>query len=113
MAVRTLSLSGDKILGGTADVTGYLAQQHRRDVSPLVERHRGSPAVRMAELFVRTALPDLDEAQRFQARHHLLRLQHRQLGHGQATCTFCVPTNSDSSWGSPSSSSIPMTSARF
>src|SRR5208337_534105 len=111
--VRRLSTRRDKVLGGHSNVAGNLSQQYRGDVPPLVERHRRSAAVRMTELLVSATLPDLDEAERFQARYHLLRLQHRQLGHGQATCTFWVPMNSDSSWGSPSSSSIPMTSAKF
>ena len=38
----------------------------------------------------RGGIPPLtrEEAQRFQARYHLLRLRHRQLGHGQGTYTF-------------------------
>ena len=39
------------------------------------------PAVHMAKLFVRAALPHLDETQRLQTCYYFVRLQHRQLGH--------------------------------
>src|SRR4051794_32385957 len=78
-----------------------------------MEWHSRTPAVGMAELLVSPTLPDLDAPQRFQPGDNLLRLEHRQLRHGQSTCTACVPTNCDSNSGSPSSRSIPMTSARF
>src|SRR5436305_767140 len=63
--VRPLSTRRHKILGGHSNVTGNFAQQHRRNIPPLMEGHRRPATVRMAELLVNAALPDLDEAQRF------------------------------------------------
>lgn len=53
-----------------------------------MEWYSSPPAVWMAELLMGTALPYLNESQYFQARYYLMRLQHRQLGHVQSTCTF-------------------------
>jgi hypothetical protein len=81
-ALLALFRRGHKLLGRQSNVAGNLSQQYRRNVSPLVKGHRRSTSVSMAELLVSAALPDFDEPQGFQARHHFLRLQHWQLGHG-------------------------------
>jgi hypothetical protein len=70
-----LALRCDEFLRRYSNVAGNLSQQDRRDVAPFVERHGAPAAVRMTELLVSAALPDLDEAKRY----HFLRLQHRQL----------------------------------
>lgn len=72
-----------------ADVLGDLAQQDRRDIATAVVRNGRGAAIRMAKLLVRATLADF------------------------ATTTACVPTNSVSSFGSPSSSSIAITSLRL
>src|SRR5947199_260910 len=78
-----------------------------------MERHGRSSTIEVTKLLMRATLPYFNETEGLQTRHDLLGLQHWRLAHGQATCTFCVPTNSDSSLGSPSSSNMAMTSARF
>src|SRR5688572_10544834 len=67
----------------------------------------------MAELLVRATLPDFDKSDLLDRRDHFARLQHRELDHRQLTSTSWVPTNSASTFGSPSSRSILTTSRRF
>lgn len=59
------------------DVLEDLAEKRRRDVSPLVHRYRRAASIRMPELHVRSALPDLFETEAPQGRDHLPRLQGR------------------------------------
>lgn len=56
-------------------------QQRGRDVSPLMKRGRGDTAIRVPELFVRAALPNLSEPKALEKAHHLARLEHWRLGH--------------------------------
>ena len=52
----------DEFLSGEPNVTGYLSQQNRRNVTALVKRNRRTAAIRVTELFVRAFLPNLFEA---------------------------------------------------
>jgi hypothetical protein len=106
-------MDGDELFGSQLDVAGDFPEKNRRNITPLVEGNRRSAAVRVAELFVRAALSDLDESNLEKPRDNFLRFEDRQFGHRYGTCTACVPTNSASISGSPSSRSMAMTSDRF
>src|SRR5262245_63361498 len=99
------SLHRQKLLDRHSDVPTNLAQQRRGDVLALMKRYSRPPAVRVTELLVGTALPDFDEAECDQPLDDFARLQDRHTPHGYATSMRCVPTNSDSIRGSPSSRS--------
>ena len=58
-----LCIDGNKLFGGHANVASDLSQQHRRDVTSLVEWHGRASTVSVTELFVRAALSNLDESQ--------------------------------------------------
>ena len=58
-----------------------LSEQRGRDVSALVNRNCSDATISVAELFVRTALANLSEAQPLQPCHDLTRLEDRWLGH--------------------------------
>jgi hypothetical protein len=62
--------------------------------------------VRMSKLSMRTALPNLFEAESFENPHNFARLENRKPSHIIYTVTVCVPINSASNFGSPSSNSI-------
>jgi len=66
---------------GEVDILGDLAQQDRRDVASLVNRHRGSSPIWVAKLLVRSALARLSEAQLVQDRDDFLGFEDRQFGH--------------------------------
>jgi hypothetical protein len=67
----------------------------------------------MAVLDVRAALSHGDETEAFQKAANFSGFKNGNGTHDQATATFCVPTNSASSCGSPSSSSMAITSRRL
>ena len=67
----------------------------------------------VAKLFVRTALSDFYEAEFLKYPDNLRRFEDWDLAHYYATATFWTLTNSDSSFSSPSSSNIEITSRRF
>ena len=81
--------------------------------SVLGELSRCAASIEMSELLVGSALPDFRKTQGFETCHDLTRLQDRKSGHGHETSSVCVPTNCDSSSGSPPSSNIEITSRRF
>ena len=64
--MATTSPPRQEFVHGQLDVSGDLAQQRRRDVASRVERHSRRAPVGVAELLVRTALTDLDEAVRLE-----------------------------------------------
>ncbi len=107
------SFGVDEFLNGHADVTADFPQQRGRDVLAFVERDGRRAAVGMAELLVGAALADFDEFLGDEPVDDLARLEHRHVRHGYATSIWCVPTNSDSILGSPSSRSMAMTSLRL
>lgn len=98
---------------GEADVLGDLAEQGRGDVAALVHRHGGAPAVGVPVLHMGAALPHDNKPQPLQYAADLARLQDENRAHGQATLMVWVPTNSASSFGSPSSSSMATTSCKL
>lgn len=90
----------------------FLAERIQDELAP-VYRHRCSSAVLMAELLVRFALPDLSEPEFLQNLNHFAWLERRNFDQRYLTARTCVPMNSPSSCGSPSSRSISTTSLRF
>jgi hypothetical protein len=105
--------SRQQLVDSETNVPRDLAEKRGRDISRAVEWHRRATAIRMTELLVRTALPDLGEPVREQQCHDFARLQNWDAAHSQATWMVRTSTNSDSRFGSPSSRSISMTSRRF
>src|SRR5574340_1152509 len=107
---RSAALSTpQKLLHRNADILRDLPKKGGRDVVTGVERHRGAPTIWMPILLVRAPLPNLGEPESLKERHDLPRFQGGQVAH-YATLTVCTPTNSDSSFGSPSSRSMATTS---
>ena len=78
-----------------------------------MEWNCGRTAVRVTVLPVRAALSNFDEPEAFQNPGDLTGFEDREVAHSYATLTVCVPMNSPSSLGSPSSRSIATTSSRF
>ena len=76
-----------------------LAQERGRDVAARVDWNSRATAVRMPELLVRTALPDLRKAVGLEQSDDLPGLENRQGSQGQATWTVRTSTNSDSRVG--------------
>jgi hypothetical protein len=96
------------------DVVGDAPQQGGSDVTAGVEGHRGAAPIRVAELLVGSLLSNLGEPEPFEQCSDLPRPQNRDVAHGYAAMVMvCVPTNSVSRRGSPSSSSISTTSRRL
>ncbi len=108
-----LSPVRNKLVHCHPDILRDLSQQRRRDVSSLMKRNRRTPAVIPSILDVRTTLTNRDKTQPLQNPADLPGLQYRNRSHGQETTTFCVPTNSASNSGSPSSRSMAITSLRL
>jgi hypothetical protein len=75
----------EKFFHVQANVSGNLSKKNGGDVSAFVEWNRGSPAVGMAKLLMRTALTDFYEAQMGQNCDDFRGLQNRRLAHAQAT----------------------------
>src|SRR5271157_4480858 len=78
-----------------------------------MEGHRCTSPVFMTVLLVRASLPHLLKSKTLKDSNNFSWLEDLGYAHNQATTTFCVPMNSPSNLGSPSSSSISMTSLRF
>lgn len=76
-----------EIIQREADVLSNLPDKNRRNVASLMLWDRRAASIRMPILSVRTALPDLDKAQRFKQCSNLTRLQRRALCHAQPTAT--------------------------
>ncbi len=105
--------AGDEFLGSKADVTSDLAQQWCSNVAALVQGNRRATAIGMAVLHMRTTLAHRHKAEPLEETAYFRGFENGERTHNQATARFCVPTNSASRWGSPSSSSIAMTSRRL
>ena len=71
----------EKLTDGESCVFYDAMQQEWRDVSTGVEGDGGASSVRMTELLVRPALPDLGQAEMLQNRGDLARLECRRLCH--------------------------------
>jgi hypothetical protein len=71
-----------KLFWGDADVLDDLAKQERRDVTSAVDRNCRVATVRMAELLVGAALPDLNEAKSFEGTDDVPWFQDGEAGHG-------------------------------
>src|SRR3990172_5346319 len=95
------------------DVARDLPQQRWRDVTPRVEGDSRSAPVGMPVLLMGPALTDADKPQPPQQRDDFARPEDGDRAHAYATRIVWIPTNSDSSFGSPSSRSISTTSWRF
>jgi hypothetical protein len=81
---------------------------------PWWKRDRRNATIRMAVLAVQTTLADLNEVETDKNGGDFPWLQNGNIAHHvYATFTVCVPTNSPSSLGAPSSSSMATTSSRF
>ncbi len=74
--------ASEQFLDRQPDVPRDLTQQSGRNVAADMEGDSGHATIRVAELFVRTALPNLGEAKSLEERDHLPGLQDRRLGHG-------------------------------
>src|SRR5205823_5439463 len=98
---------------GQPDIAGDLPQQRRRDVAAFVHWNGGAASVGMAILDVRTALAHIVETQPFEQATNFDGFKDGNRTHTQATAMLCVPTNSASNFGSPSSSSMAITSRRL
>lgn len=107
------SAFGNEVFDGKPDVAGDLPQQGRSDVPSFVHGNGGASAIGMPVLDVRATLSNGDETLAFQKAANFRGFENRERTHDQATATFCVPTNSASSLGSPSSRSIEMTSRKL
>lgn len=99
-----------ELLDGHPYVPRDLPQQNWRDVSPGMKRDSCSPPVGMSELSMRPPLAHANKSQPFKQRDDCMRLEDGDGAQDYATWMVWTPTNSDSSFGSPSSSSIPTTS---
>jgi hypothetical protein len=102
-----------KIVKGKADIFGDQSQEQGGDVPSRMERHGSASSIGMAELLVRASLTHFLETKFFQNPGDLQGLQYRIFRHGQETITICVPINSASMDGGPSSSSISITSRKL
>jgi len=104
------SACGEQLFDREPDVSSDLAKQRWRDVPTGMERNRSATPVGMSVLLVRAAMTDFNEAQPFKQSSDLAGPKNRNCPQGYATWMVRTPTNSDSSFGSPSSRSIAMTS---
>ena len=71
----------EKLTDGESCIFCDPTQQEWRNVSAGVEGYGGTSSVRMTELLVRPALPDLRKAETLQDRDDLARLEYRQIRH--------------------------------
>ena len=95
------------------DILGDLAHQRRSDVTTWMERYCGAATIDMTVLPVRPTLPNELKVEGFEELDDFSGLEDWNVSHAQATTRFCVPTNSASSWGSPSSNNIATTSCKL
>ncbi len=111
--MRSVLTAGNQFLNCQTDVAGDLSEKRRCNVASFVQRNGRSASISMAVLNVRAALANGGKAETFKNAADLSRFKNGNGTHNQATATFCVPINSASSFGSPSSSSMEMTSRRL
>ena len=109
--VRASAIS-EELVRRHAYILDDLAEENWRKISRSVVGDGCLAAVRMPELAMGAALADLHESQAFKNSNSLSGFQYREEAHGY-TVTACVPMNSASSFGSPSSRSIWITSWRL
>ena len=108
------SAGAEEFIHSQADVLGDLTEQRWRDIVPSVGRNGGAATTCIAELQVRSALTDKLKTQFPEDVSHLRGFENRSGAHVQAGNTiWCRPTKSLSSGGSPSSSSMAITSWRL
>lgn len=72
-------LPAEELVSCQADIRGDLAKQNGREISSLVDRHRGHAAIWMSELLVRTPLADFFEAVLLEQANDLSRLEDGQI----------------------------------
>lgn len=111
--MKATSTIKNQFLHRQPDITGNLPEQRRCEIPHLVDRNCRAPTIRVTVLNMRTALANFYKTKSFKQSANFRGLENGKRTHGQATATFCVPMNSATSRGSPSSSSIEITSRRF
>lgn len=72
----------EKLVDREVDVFGDLPEQDWGNVSTLVKRNSGTPAVRMSELLMRTLLANFCESVRAKDLHDLSGGKYRDVSHG-------------------------------
>jgi hypothetical protein len=77
----------EKLVNCHPDVVGNLAEQNGREIPAFVEGNRGTAPVRVAELLVRSDLPDFHEAKRLEDADNLAGLEDWNAAHTQPTLT--------------------------
>ena len=77
-----------KILYVQADIAGDLPKQNGGNVTAFLERNSGSPPVCVAELLVRSPLPDFRKPQSAKDGDYLSRFENRNSSHGHPTAMF-------------------------
>jgi|GEM_PF-2250284 len=77
-----------KILYVQADIAGDLPKQNGGNVTAFLERNSGSPPVCVAELLVRSPLPDFREPHSAKDGDDLSRFENRNSSHGHPTAMF-------------------------
>jgi hypothetical protein len=75
----------DQLLNGQTDILGDLPQERRCYVAALVQRDRRPPAVRVAQLDMRSLSPDFNKSERLQPPTDFQRLQNRERAHRSIT----------------------------
>lgn len=103
-------LARQEVFHRKPDVFRNLAQQRQRNVAPLMKGHGRTAAVRVPKLSVRTPWPDFGKPSFPRSATTSRGVRTGSFATAYATSTVCVPTNTLSSRGSPSSSSISTTS---
>lgn len=73
--------SAEEIVGGEADVLSNLANEGRADVAPAMHRNGSGASIRVAKLFVRTALTDFGKVEVLQNRNDFARFERRDTPH--------------------------------
>ena len=71
----------EKLIDCKPYIFGDLPQQDWRNITTLVERNRGATACTIAELFVRTTLPDFSETEFYKNRNDLGGFENRDIAH--------------------------------
>lgn len=82
-----------EIIDGQVGVTHDLAKQPAAQITPGVQRHRGTPAVGVLHDDVASALPDLNEPLPFQDGDHLPSREGGKPGTHTETRILAVPTS--------------------
>ena len=60
------SATGNQLLRRQPDIPGYLTEQRRSQIPPLVHRNSRAPAIRVTVLDMRTTLANRDKTKAFQ-----------------------------------------------